>query len=157
MGYCFPFDAPDYLRDELGRGPCERDVSRWASHLLLPWVTFAIALAPVYARVLRVVAAARRADASLESVERTRRHRIRVLKVAKHLGRDFGFGLGLALLIETAFGLPGLGELMVATAVIEFDPPMSEAVLVVATTAAFTVHLIVGLVCGALEPELRRA
>lgn len=142
-GYCYALDGPPGASspDEPG---CTGEPLRWAYHLLLPWLTLSLPFAAVYARVIR----------SVRQGEEARRRR--ALQVAKLVGRDFGFALGAAALVEAVFGLPGLGELAFQAIPLGLaDPPLLEGVVIVATALALAVQLAVDLACGWLEPELR--
>jgi peptide/nickel transport system permease protein len=156
LGYCWPFDVPDYLRDPNAVEECDNDIAQWAFHLVLPWLTLALPVAAIYARVLRAVRLRWEEDRRLPDDEGARVRRARALKVVKLVGRDFGFVLGAATLVEVVFGLPGFGYLLL-NAITAFDLPVGEGVLVVATAMALAVQLAVDLFCGWIEPELRRA
>lgn len=140
-GYCYALDGPPgaFGPDEV---PCVRDPLGWAHALLLPWLTLSLPFAAIYARVIH----------SARLGEEARRRR--ALQVAKLVGRDFGFALGLASVVEATFGLPGLGALAFEGAYV-IDAQLLEGVVIAATALALTVQLAVDLVCGRLEPELR--
>jgi peptide/nickel transport system permease protein len=137
-GYCDFFDP-----SEVGCG----GAVDWTRSLVLPWVTFALFFAAIYSRIIRAVLRDLRAA---ENADR-RRSRLALVRV---LGRDLGFVLGAAALVETSFGIPGVGRTVVV-GVNSFEPYVVETVLVYAGLVGIGVHLLVDAVVGALDSELR--
>ncbi len=141
QGYCDVFSP--------GKG-CG-GVSEWAKHLVLPWVTFALFFAAVYARILRtVVFGARQAKEGDQAVVIRRS----VLAMTRVVGRDVGFALGAAVFVEVIFGLPGLGGILFHS-LAGFDLPVAETILLWATLLAIAVHFLVDVIVCALDPTLR--
>ena len=69
------------------------------------------------------------------------------------MGLEFGMILEGAVITETIFAWPGLGDLMV-TAVANRDYPLIQG-LVLFTAALFTsVNLLVDIVCRFLDPRM---
>jgi peptide/nickel transport system permease protein len=140
-------------------GPME-----WAYHLVLPWLTFAILFAALYARMIR----ANILDALNEDYVRTARakgmpewlllrsHVLRnaLLPIVTMLGMDVGIALGGSVFTETVYGLPGLGKTAI-TAVRAFDLPTIQGVVVFATTAIIAFSLLVDLLYAWVDPRIR--
>lgn len=142
-GYCDFFDPPS------GSG-CG-GAADWAEHLVLPWLTLGLFFAAIYTRVLR---AWRREIASASAENRPRLARRARGAAARLVARDFGFAVGVAVLVEGAFGIPGLGR----TLVIGLDTRdfrVAEVALLYAAFFAIAVHLVVDLIVGALDKDLR--
>jgi len=138
-GYCDVFHA----HSDCG------GVFDWLSHLIVPAALLAIFPAAVYARLLREGRSLlRKSD---ETAQAVRRLGLPLLRVA---GRDFGFLIGAAVFVESAFSLPGLGQ-MVATGTTGFDRLALETTLVYAAVLAIAVHFLVDVIVAAFDPDLR--
>ena len=89
---------------------------QWAYHLILPWITFSILFAALYARMIRAsvletldedfVRTARAKGAPEGRVLRSHVLRNALLPVVTMLGMDIGLALGGAVFIEAVFDLP---------------------------------------------------
>ena len=94
--------------------------TQWAYHLILPWITFAILFAALYARMIRAtvmetmtedyVRTARAKGAPERQVMRSHVLRNAMLPIVTMLGMDISLALGGAVFTETVYGLPGLGR-----------------------------------------------
>lgn len=151
-GYCPLVSAP--------AGQCHGPVE-WLAHLVWPAVTLTIFYASIYSRILRhdLKQAGRERRARVEDGEDAGRVRRDVRRFygavyAKRIARDFGFGLGFALLVESVFGLPGLGETVVFSRFSE-EGYLLAGVLVGASVLATAVSLVVDLVVAVLDPRFR--
>jgi peptide/nickel transport system permease protein len=143
-GYCDLFNPPAGL----GCGGA-RD---WLSHLVLPVVTLSLFFAAIYTRIVRAGVADIRAVRGTE--ERRALSRRFVLVLARVVGRDFGWAIGAAYLVESAFSIPGLGR--AADASISYsDPLILEAALLYAVVLGIAVHFLVDVIVGALDSDLR--
>jgi peptide/nickel transport system permease protein len=97
----------------------------WASHMILPWLAFAVVFAALYARMIRAsllevleedyIRTARAKGASNARVVRSHALRNAMLPVVTMLGMDIGFVLGGTLFIESVFTLPGMGRQFVSS------------------------------------------
>lgn len=128
----------------------------WTKSLVLPWITFSLFFAGVYVRIIRaVVIDARAARARTPDPEERRRlTRRSALSVARLTGRDAGFAIGAAVLVEAIFGIPGIGQsLMVSIG--QYDFPVAETTLLYASLLAIAVHFLVDVIVGALDADLR--
>jgi len=136
----------------------------WFTHMILPWITFAILFAANYARMIR----SNTMDTLGEDYVRTarakgapepiviRRHVLRnaLLPIVTMLGLDIGVALGGAVFTESIFGLPGLGQLAL-NSVLNFDLPTLQGVVVFATLAIIIFNLIVDLLYAVIDPRIR--
>jgi peptide/nickel transport system permease protein len=140
-------------------GPVE-----WAYHMVLPWATFALLYAALYARMIRAnvtealnedyVRTARAKGAPEWLVMRSHVIRNALLPIVTMLGMDIGLALGGAIFTETVYGLPGLGKTAI-TAINGFDLPTTQGVVVFATTCIIAFSLLVDLLYAWVDPRIR--
>jgi len=136
------------------------------AHLVLPALTVAFIGAPWYARMLRssmldvlgmdYVRTARAKGLRRPTV--IRRHVLRnaLAPIMTMAGMDFGRRLGGLLVVETVFGWPGVGTLLL-TAINELDVPVIMGTVLVAAAFTISVNLIVDLLYATLDPRVRYA
>jgi peptide/nickel transport system permease protein len=105
------------------------------------------------------VRTARAKGASELRVIRSHALRNAVAPVVTMLAMDAGMAIGIAMYIETVFGLPGLGRTLIrAEAGLQgYDLPVILAVTLVAGAAIIVFNLIADLVVMALDPTLARS
>ena len=137
---------------------------QWASHLILPWITFAILFAALYVRMVRAnvlealnedyVRTARAKGAPEWLVMRSHVLRNAMLPVVTMLGMDIGLALGGAVFTETVYGLPGLGK-RALEALEGFDLPAVMGIVVFATICVIVFNLIVDLLYAVIDPRIR--
>jgi peptide/nickel transport system permease protein len=137
----------------------------WASHLLLPWVTFALFFVALYLRIIRVrmietleepwIRTARAKGASELRVLRVHALRSALAPVVSMVAMDAGMAIGIAMYIETVFGLPGLGRLMIRalSGLQGYDLPVILAVTLVAGAAIILLNLLADLALLGLDPR----
>jgi peptide/nickel transport system permease protein len=84
------------------------------------------------------------------------RHALRnaLVPVVTAMGMDFGVLMGGAVVTETVFRWPGLGELSVK-AMLDRDGPVISACVIVTSIAIVASNLAVDLVYGRLDPRMR--
>lgn len=123
----------------------------WTEHLVLPWVAFGVFFAAIYVRIFRAVLRSARLAAPEDRASQARRAR---LVIARVLGRDFGFAMGAALIVERLFGIPGLGR-GVSSGINSFDPYVVQTLLVYSSVLAIAVHFVVDVIVAALDADLR--
>lgn len=173
-GYCTVRKPPQSAIDAWERfapigsqKPCG-GVGEWAWHLLLPWITFALFFVALYLRIVRArmlevleepwVRTARAKGASELRV--IGRHALRnaIAPIVTMAAMDLGTAIGIAMYIETVFGLPGLGRTLIrALAGFQgYDLPVILAVTLVAATAIILLNLVADLVVLALDPTVAR-
>jgi peptide/nickel transport system permease protein len=122
----------------------------WARALILPGISLGIFFAAVYLRLVSALVRNAR-QARKRGDEAARRHA--GLSYLKLLGGDFGWALGVALLVEAVFGIPGLGHRLLLAG---DDAPVIEGVLIFATFLAMGVNLVADLAVAAADPSFRR-
>jgi peptide/nickel transport system permease protein len=138
--------------------------AQWASHMILPWITFAMLFAALYARMVRAsvletlnedfVRTAHAKGAPYWLVLRSHVLRNAALPVVTMLGMDVGLAFGGAVFVEQVFGLPGMGRLAV-TALPRRDLPVILGIVLTVTVAIVVFNLIVDLLYGWLDPRVR--
>ena len=136
----------------------------WAYHMVLPWLTFALLFAALYARMIRASVL----EALDEDYVRTakakgvggyrlmRSHVLRnaLLPVVAMLGMDVGLAFAGALFIETVFALPGMGT-MLFRSLNSGDLPVIMGVVLVVSFAVAIANLIVDVVYTWIDPRVR--
>jgi peptide/nickel transport system permease protein len=136
------------------------------AHLVLPALTVALIGAPWYARMLRssmldvlgmdYVRTARAKGLRGQTVIGRHVFRNALAPIMTMAGMDFGRRLGGLLVVETVFGWPGVGTLLL-TAINELDVPVIMGTVLVAATFTVSVNLIVDLLYATLDPRVRYA
>jgi len=139
-------------------------LSLWAYHLLLPWLTFAVVFAALYARMIRAsvietydeeyVRAARAKGGGRLHVLRVHVLRNALLPVVTMLGMDLGVAFAGSIFVERVYGLPGMGTLLVRSATRSDLPPI-VGIVVVVTIAVILFSLIVDLLYAWIDPRVR--
>ena len=137
----------------------------WASHLLLPWVTFALFFIALYSRVIR----SRMMDVLGEPYIRTarakgaaewrvvRKHALpnALLPIVTMTAMDIGTALGVAAYVETVFHLPGLGARIVTSIASGlFDVPVVIGIVFFTAVIILTLNLVVDLLYAVLDPRV---
>jgi peptide/nickel transport system permease protein len=139
--------------------------TQWAYHLILPWISIAVLSIGFYSRVLRsnlldmvnqdFVRTARAKGLPRREVFRNHVLRNSIMPIITMFGLDFATLLGgAALVTETVFNLPGIGQYE-ASAIGNLDVP---PILVGAMFTAFFVVLfgaVVDVLYAVLDPRIR--
>jgi peptide/nickel transport system permease protein len=167
-GYCpirgvsGPLDAGPQL---IGQAPCGGIVD-WTTHLILPWLTFALLFLALYTRMIRASVA----EAMHEDYVRTARAKgaseARVvgrhvlptasLRVLTMVGMEVGTALGVAAYIEAAFHIRGLGTLAIFSmggGSAGLDLPFVLALVVVITLVVVIGTFVVDVLHAWLDPR----
>jgi peptide/nickel transport system permease protein len=165
--------ATDWVPTENGYPVVQGDlptcggVYDWTTHLILPWVTFALFFLPLYVRMIRArlletmgepyVLTARAKGASELRV--LRRHVLKnaLLPITTMLAMDLGTAITAAIYVETVFGLNGLGLSLVnaINGSTFYDLPFIVAVVFVVAATIVVLTLVVDLAYGLLDPRIR--
>lgn len=153
-GYCDVFNAITSCG-----GPVQ-----WAYHLVLPWLTFSLGFAALYARMVRAsvletlhedyVRTARAKGLGEWFVLRSHVLRNAMLPVVTMIGMDLGLAFAGAVFVERVYGLPGIGNLLF-NALGRRDMPVILGVVVLVTTAILIANLVVDLLYAVLDPRVR--
>lgn len=140
--------------------------TQWAYHLLLPWFTFALLFAAIYARMIRAsvletldeeyVRTARAKGAGEAKVLKSHVLRNAMLPIVTMVGMDIGTALGGVIFIESVFGLPGLGG-MLRQAITAKDLPVMLGVVTFTTIGILLLNLIIDISYAFIDPRVRFA
>jgi peptide/nickel transport system permease protein len=167
-GYC-PFTGQTTVYDLTSgtqTGTCGGPVD-WASHLALPWLTFALLFLALYTRMVRASVAetidedfVRTARAKGASSARVLgRHVLPSagLRVLTMVGMEIGTAIAVSIYIESAYGIDGLGRRAVQTlggASDGLSLPDSLAIVVLITLIVVVGNLVVDLLYAVLDPRV---
>ena len=154
----------------------------WASHLALPWITFAVIFLPLYVRMLRgaiievldepYVLTARAKGAGQFRLLRSHVLRNAMLQPLTMIGMEIGLALTVAIYIETMFSLHGAGQLAIGTlgygsgvatggeTIVGgtgggFNLPVLAGVMFMIALTVIILNLIVDLTYAYLDPRIR--
>ena len=148
-----------------GYVPFTQSPLQWAQHLLLPWLTLAVVSAAAYSRLTRgsllevlsedYVRTARAKGLSENRVIYRHGLRSALTPAVTQLGIDVGALLGGAVITETVFGLPGLGQLAVQSVTTQ-DLPVVIGIVLVAAFFVVIANIVVDFLYAVLDPRVRR-
>jgi peptide/nickel transport system permease protein len=136
----------------------------WAYHMTLPWITYGIIFAALYARMIRAslletldedyIRTARAKGAGTARI--VRRHALRnaLLPIITMLGMDVGIAFAGALFIEQIYGLPGMGRLFV-NAIGSGDTAVIMGIALVVSFAVVIANLVVDILYSIADPRIR--
>jgi peptide/nickel transport system permease protein len=135
----------------------------WARYLVLPSLTLGIYGAAVISRVVRstmleALGAPNVRAATARGLRRRQvvlRHALRnaLVPVISVAGLRFGELLGGAVLTESIFGWPGLGQLAV-TAISQRDMPLVQGIVLVFAFMFAVVNMVADLMNAAIDPRI---
>jgi peptide/nickel transport system permease protein len=136
----------------------------WLSHLMLPALALGANAAAIISRLVRasmleVLGEDFMRTARAKGLERSRvimvhGFRNAVIPAITIIGLRFGALLGGAVLTETIFGWPGLGQLTVA-AISQRDLPLVQGLTLTFAMMFALVNLAVDLLYAAVDPRIR--
>ncbi len=166
QGYCPFFGDIGANSIASGVAECGGPVD-WATHLLLPWLSFSLLFLALYLRQIRTqsssvlrepfINVARAKGASDRQV--LSRHVVPsvLAVVVVMVAMDVGTALGVALFIEVVFGLPGLGrQLIIALqGFAGFDRPVIVGIVLVTGAVVVLANLAADLLVGVIDPRAR--
>ncbi len=149
-----------------GYTPLAKGVWPWLSHLLLPAIALGLAAAAEIARQLRssmievmqqdFVRTATAKGLGRRSVLWKHALKNAFIPTATVLGMQIAFLLGGTAVIESVFGLKGLGDFAVQ-AVLSGDLPAIQGVVIFGVFATVVMSLLVDISYGYLNPRTRSA
>ncbi len=144
-----------------GYVPLTQNPLEWARHLLLPWLTLAIAEIGIFQRVVRgsmldVLSADYIRTARAKGVTERRVYFDHALKAALNpvitlAGLELAVILGGAIVVETIFGLDGVGRLAIESA-LSGDFPVVIGTTLFASTVFIVSTLTVDIVTRLRDP-----
>ena len=138
----------------------------WANlhSMMLPALTLALAEFPVYMRLLRAdmittlqqdyILAARAKGLSVREILLGHALRPSSLSLVTVVGINLGRLVGGAVIIETLFALPGIGQ-MIVTAVTQHDHFAIQGVVLVIAVSFVLINIAVDLIYNLLDPRMR--
>jgi peptide/nickel transport system permease protein len=149
--------APSYT-------PFTENPLKWASGLVLPWITLGFLNSALYARLSR----AQMLETLSEDFVRTARakglrkrkvyirHALRaaITPLVTIAGLDIGASLGGTVITETIFGLQGLGRVSVQ-AVNDLNLPIVLATVLLAALFIVLSNIIVDILYAFIDPRVR--
>jgi peptide/nickel transport system permease protein len=136
----------------------------WAYRLILPWITLAFLYAAAYARLTRAgmletmnedyIRTARAKGLAERNVVLKHGLRAALTPILTIFGLDLGLLLGGAILTETTFSLPGIGQYAVQ-AVTNNDLPKVLGVTLVGASFIIVANLVVDVLYAVVDPRVR--
>jgi peptide/nickel transport system permease protein len=138
----------------------------WATHLILPWITFALFFVALYMRVLRArlletlgthyVRTARAKGASELRV--LTRHALPnvIAPTIVMLAMDAGTAIGISIYIEVVFGINGIGHLVLNALSGErgYDLPLILGVMFISATAIVALNALADIAARLIDPRI---
>jgi peptide/nickel transport system permease protein len=144
--------------------PFTQNPLQWAWALLLPWISLALLFSAQYARLTRAgmletmsedyIRTARAKGLPERTVVVKHGLRAALTPIVTIFGLDFGLLIGSAVLTETVFGLPGLGQLAIDGTKNNDLPQVLGVVLLIAVFVAVS-NLVVDLLYAVIDPRVR--
>jgi peptide/nickel transport system permease protein len=144
--------------------PLEESFTGWLGGMILPWVTLAFLYAAMYARITRAtmmeilgedyIRTARAKGLKEQVVIRKHAMRSTLTPLLTMLGMDLGALMGGAILTETTFSLPGLGQ-KVLDAIQTQDLPFILGVVLITSLAVLIANLVVDILYAVIDPRVR--
>lgn len=139
-------------------------LSHWASHLILPWLTFGIVNAALFSAMVRAlvieelheeyVRTALAKGAGARRILRSHILRNVTLPLVTMIGVQAGTSLAGVIFIETVYDLPGLGG-MLRRAAQTRDLPLTAGSVVFLACAIVVLNLFVDIAYAVLDPRVR--
>ena len=152
-----------------GRTDACGGVGDWSSHLVLPWITFALLFLALYTRMIRASVAetlhedyVRTARAKGAGTARIVGHHVlppASLRVLTMVGMEIGTAFGICIYIESAFGMTGLARQAVFAmggATAQIDLPFTLGIVVLVTLIVVIGNFVVDLLYAVLDPRTGR-
>jgi peptide/nickel transport system permease protein len=146
--------------------PLEESFTGWFGGMILPWITLAFLYAAMYARITRAtmleilgedyIRTARAKGLKEQVVIGKHAMRSTMTPILTMLGMDLGALIGGAILTETTFSLPGLGQ-AVLNGIKNQDLPIILGVTLITSVAVLIANLVVDVMYAVIDPRVRLA
>ena len=140
------------------------DPLRWFESLIMPWFVLAATSAAIYARLLRgslidvmgedYIRTARAKGLRERQVVMKHGLRSAITPLVTVLGLDVSILLGGAVLVETAFNIPGIGRLNF-DAINHADFPIIQGTIIIAAVFIIVANILVDIAYAYLDPRVR--
>lgn len=147
-----------------GYVPLTEHPGAWLRHILLPAITLGLSAAAILTRQLRgamievmnqdYIRTARAKGLAWRFVVLKHGLKNAAIPMVTILGLQANYLLGGTVIVEQIFGMPGLGQLAVAS-VFTRDLPMIQGVVIMAVFVAVFVNLLVDISYGYFNPKVR--
>ena len=144
--------------------PSHTNPLEWAHDLILPWITLALITAATYSRLTRsslletlgedYIRTARAKGLSERRVVYRHALRSSLTPIITQFGIDLATVMGGAIITETIFGLPGLGQRVVQAIGVE-DLPVVIGIVLVASFFVVAANIVVDALYAVLDPRVR--
>lgn len=165
IGYVFqPLYSHGFHFFNTGYAGITSGISPFFGHMILPWITLATIQAAVYTRLSRgqlletlgedYIRTARSKGLSERRVIFRHGVRAALTPVLSQLGVDMGQLLGGVVVVETVFGLGGIGQVSVE-AVDQDNLPVILGFVILAAIFVVIANIVVDLLYAALDPRVR--
>jgi peptide/nickel transport system permease protein len=165
IGYVFqPLYSHGFHFFNTGYAGITSGLSPFFGHMILPWITLATIQAAVYTRLSRgqllevlgedYIRTARSKGLSERRVIFVHGVRAALTPVLSQLGVDMGQLLGGVVVVETVFGLGGIGQISVE-AVDQDNLPVILGFVIIAAVFVVIANIVVDLLYAALDPRVR--
>ena len=165
IGYVFqPLYSHGFHFFNTGYAGITSGIAPFFGHMILPWITLATIQAAVYTRLSRgqlletmgedYIRTARSKGLSERRVIFRHGVRAALTPVLSQLGVDMGQLLGGVVVVETVFGLGGIGQVSVE-AVDQDNLPVIIGFVIIAAIFVVIANIVVDLLYAALDPRVR--
>ena len=147
-------------------GPCGGVVD-WSSHLVLPWLTFALLFLALYTRMVRASVAETLPEDYVRTARAKGAGELRVMtrhvlpnasiRVLTMVGMEVGTAIGVCAYIETAYNMNGLGREAIFAMIGGggLDLPIILAIVTVITLIVVVGNLLVDALYAVVDPRVR--
>jgi peptide/nickel transport system permease protein len=139
------------------------DPWKWFTSLIMPWIVLASGASAIFARLMRSSLSEtmgedyiRTARAKGLPERRVVRHGVRaaINPIITLFGLEVGVLLGGALLVESVFNIPGVGELNYK-AIQQSDFPVTQGTVLLASMSIILANIVVDVAYAYLDPRVR--
>jgi peptide/nickel transport system permease protein len=139
------------------------DPWKWFTSLIMPWMVLAASSAAIYARLMRSSLSetmgedfirTARAKGLRERAVVQQGVRSAINPIFTLFGLEVGVLLGGAVLTETVFNIPGIGELNYK-AIVTSDFPVTEGTVLLAAMFIIVANIVVDIAYAYLDPRVR--
>jgi peptide/nickel transport system permease protein len=141
-------------------------LARWATHLILPWITFGIVNAALFTMMIRALVLEEMEEEYVRTAQAKGAGRVRIVRahvlrnvtlpLVTMVGVQAATSLAGVIFIESVFDLPGLGGMLRRAAQMR-DLPLTAGSVVFLALAIMVLNLVVDIAYALLDPRIRGA